>query len=256
MPAVSLWIVLVQFLARLVLGMVAALLLIPARQVSGDYFRLKGWILMGLGTVMTLTLASQRPLFAPISVPVWLLLSLAGGIAGGAYLSSVGWLYGSQKFGRLMLAVVGIAALALAGLLVRGPTELWYGPLEVVTSGLLIGGTLTTMLLGHWYLNSPQMDLVPIWRLVHWLAVTLVARAIVAGVGDFALEASATVPFAFWALRWTAGLVLPAILCLMVRGTLRVPNTQSATGILYAMLVLVFIGELVAQLSAASTVIR
>ena len=51
----------------------------------------------------------------------------------------------------------------------------------------------------------------------------------------------------FW-LRWLAGLIGLPILLLMSRMTLDIPNTQSATGILYVACLAVILGELTAQL--------
>ena len=49
-------------------------------------------------------------------------------------------------------------------------------------------------------------------------------------------------------LRWLAGLIGLPILLLMSRLTLEIPNTQSATGILYVACLAVILGELTAQL--------
>ena len=49
-------------------------------------------------------------------------------------------------------------------------------------------------------------------------------------------------------LRWLAGLIGLPILLLMSRWTLEIPNTQSATGILYVACLAVILGELTAQL--------
>ena len=252
----SLWIVLAQFLSRLAMGMVAALWLIPARQVAAEFYQRKAWILLGLCTVLSLAVISRRELFQVTDVPVGALMALSVSAAVAAYASSVGWLYRSSRAGRGLLAVVGVLTASVAILLGHARTVGWWAAPEAVTSGLLLGGTLTTMLLGHWYLNAPRMELDAIWRMVHWLALSVAARAVVAAIGEFVLGAAREVPLPFLALRWTAGIVLPAVLCTMVRGTLKVPNTQSATGILYAMLVLVVIGELVAQLSGLPSASR
>ena len=52
----------------------------------------------------------------------------------------------------------------------------------------------------------------------------------------------------FVGLRWLAGIIGTSIMLWMAWVTLRIPNTQSATGILYAATILVFIGELTAQI--------
>jgi hypothetical protein len=55
----------------------------------------------------------------------------------------------------------------------------------------------------------------------------------------------------FWifiALRWLSGLLGTLALAILTWQTLKIPNTQSATGILYAGVICAFIGELTAQL--------
>ena len=57
----------------------------------------------------------------------------------------------------------------------------------------------------------------------------------------------------FLALRWLAGLIGTLVMAGMTWQTLKVPNTQSATGILYAGMILAFIGELTAALLSAES---
>jgi hypothetical protein len=55
------------------------------------------------------------------------------------------------------------------------------------------------------------------------------------------------------ALRWLAGLVGLPILLVMSQKTLEIPNTQSATGILYVACLAAITGELAAQLLQTRT---
>lgn len=50
------------------------------------------------------------------------------------------------------------------------------------------------------------------------------------------------------ALRWLAGIVGVFVLSILTWRTLKIPNTQSATGILYVAVIFVFMGELVSRL--------
>jgi hypothetical protein len=49
-------------------------------------------------------------------------------------------------------------------------------------------------------------------------------------------------------VRWLVGLVAPGVLCWMAYQTARIRSTQSATGILYVVVIFCFLGELTAQL--------
>jgi hypothetical protein len=57
----------------------------------------------------------------------------------------------------------------------------------------------------------------------------------------------------FVALRWSFGLGGVLALLWMAWRTLEVPNTQSATGILYVAVIGVFVGELAAALLSAES---
>ena len=124
--------------------------------------------------------------------------------------------------------------------------------LDLASSGVLMGVTLSAMFLGHWYLNTPTMELLPLKRLVLFMTCAIVARTLVSGTG-LALQATSAQPLvaAFWifvTFRWLSGLLGTFTLALMTWYTLKVPNTQSATGILYAGVILAFLGELTSLL--------
>src|SRR5436853_7056152 len=96
------------------------------------------------------------------------------------------------------------------------------------------------MFLGHWYLNTPSMELAPLEKLILVLFAAIVLRATVCGVGTVLQFQSAGISNTQWiliALRWAAGIFGAAVLGAMARQTLRIPNTQSATGILYVAVV-------------------
>ena len=57
---------------------------------------------------------------------------------------------------------------------------------------------------------------------------------------------------ALLSLRWLAGLIGLPVLLVMSRKTLDIPNTQSATGILYVACLAAILGELTAQLLRAT----
>ena len=110
------------------------------------------------------------------------------------------------------------------------------------------------MFLGHWYLNTPTMELLPLRRLVVLMAIALLARAAVSATGILLQASGFDVMFwIFITLRWLSGLLATLLLTGMTWYALRVPNTQSATGILYAAVILTFIGELTSQLLSVDT---
>jgi hypothetical protein len=62
-----------------------------------------------------------------------------------------------------------------------------------------------------------------------------------------------TTTWLFLTLRWLSGIVGALALAVMTWQTLKIPNTQSATGILYVGVIVTFLGELLALLLAAQT---
>ena len=110
----------------------------------------------------------------------------------------------------------------------------------------------THMLLGHWYLNTPTMKLAPLKQLIIWMVIAVILRCGVSwsdlGSIPQLLSAGRSTLLAFLALRWLAGLLGILGLSGMTWQTLKIPNTQSATGILYVAVIFAFLGELTAQL--------
>jgi hypothetical protein len=187
-------------------------------------------------------------------------LGLAMAAAMGSYLAIVAWLYEKPRAGVVMLwcvAVLDLSACWFAeGSVANG--SLWarvLWALDAPSAGLLLGSTLAAMFLGHWYLNTPTMELAPLNRLLGLMSIALGVRIAAAAGGIIAVAWSDQLPpnMPLLALRWLAGLIGTATVTWMTRQTLKIPNTQSATGILYVGVILTFLGELVAALLSDSS---
>jgi len=128
---------------------------------------------------------------------------------------------------------------------------------SILSSGLLLGLIMAAMLLGHWYLNTPTMELVPLRRLIIAMSVAVALQAIVSALGLWGEVTYAnnitTQWWLFVLLRWLFGIVGVAILAWMAWQTLKIPNTQSATGILYVAVIGTFVGETMALLLSAES---
>ncbi len=248
-----LWQIFLQFIFRLSFGLATTMALTSPRQVSSGFYRIHLWVLLGLGTFGSLVAYSRQSFYANPTLLIG--LAITGTLL--SYVGSVIWLY--EKVLPGMVVLVAVAATCLLVLLVSHPssqllssTDWCWIVLDHITASLLLGSTFAAMLLGHWYLNSPTMKLDPLRWLLVILAGALAARAALCGVGlivhlrqghladNFSLAAIA--------LRWLAGLIGLAGMAWMTWQTLKIPNTQSATGILYVALVLVFLGELASAL--------
>jgi hypothetical protein len=252
--------ILVDFLFRLTFGIATAMALTPSRFVTSGFFRVHLWVLMGLQTLTALTLSSPSASSGAAAHFGTRMFWAAITAAVLSYVGSVVWMYEKRGLGKLFIA--GVAAACWLGgwwsLGSRSAADGWHAA-DFLTGGLLLGLVTTAMLLGHWYLNTPTMRLEPLKRLLVLLALAILLRMVVSGSGAAlaAQQAAAggSMPVSTWALfltlRWAAGLVSVLALTGLAWQTLKIPNTQSATGILYAAVILAFIGELTSQLLSA-----
>jgi hypothetical protein len=246
-------IVLLQFTYRLAFGLALGMAVTPPRWVTSGYYRNHSYVLLGLSV-----LAAAVSWIEGKPWPLW--PAIAGAVL--SYVSSVLWLYEKPRPGIVVLVLVAGVSLCGAWLIdaagrrdealaARSILD-WLDPLA---GGLVLGVTMAAMLLGHWYLNAPGMKLAPLKRLILFLAGSLLLRAIVGGMGLTLWIGLSGPPgqidWLFLSLRWLAGLVGVAAMAWMTWQTLKIPNTQSATGVLYVAVILTFIGELTAQLLSA-----
>ncbi|HVU89151.1 MAG TPA: hypothetical protein VHD36_17635 [Pirellulales bacterium] len=242
--------ILIQFVLRLAFGMAAAMTLVPPRQVTSGYYRNNLYVLLGLNALAALAIgSSQSALGSPWPAIIAAVLSYVGAVA---------WLYEHSRLGLALLTAIAATDLAAAWLAIPATesmnARLLVG-LDPATGGLVLGTTMAAMLLGHWYLNAPGMPLAPLVRLIGLLSIAVLLRALVCAAGLGLEIDTAGWPDVsealFLGMRWLGGLVGTAILAWMAWQTLKVPNTQSATGILYVAVITTFLGELASGLLSA-----
>jgi hypothetical protein len=253
---------LVEFLFRLTFGVAAAMGVTSSRQVTSGFFRVHLWVLMGVQTLAALAtytwpLNGKTPAAA---IGLWQ-FAAAVTAAIASYVGAVVWMYERRALGKTLIWLVSVLALSscMVPLLLGKPGMSILQVTDRVTSGALLGLVTTAMLLGHWYLNTPTMQLAPLQRLIVLLAAAVLLRMIVCGSGaamELAVAGRMQLPgltswLLFVSLRWLAGLFGVLGLAWLTWQTLKIPNTQSATGILYAAVILAFIGELASQLLSA-----
>jgi hypothetical protein len=256
------------FCLRLAAGMLACLLLLPARLVHPRFYRTHFLVALGLAALA--------------AVSAW---DGAGGAARGLLLAGVALAFGGSALwsvegapgGRaLIVATVLVLGGALglldvasggrppAGLGPHQPADAGRSPAEVaaadVTSAALLGSTFTAMLLGHSYLIAPGMSLTPLLRLIAAVGVAALARMAVDGyaLARWTAEHSFSTlgnDLLLWLpLRWALGFAGPLALGWMAWQAARIRSTQSATGILYVVVVFCSLGELTSLLLRAAGV--
>jgi hypothetical protein len=243
---------LTTFCLRLAAGLLAALLLLSPAQVNPRFYRTHFLTALGLTTVAAL--------FGRDTAGAWEWLALGTALVL-AFAGSVAWsLEGAP--GRRALIGLGTAALLAALVLdsrTRNPdASLAWLLANDLTSAALLGTATTAMLMGHSYLIAPAMSLTPLRCLLAALAVTTLLRLAVAGaaLGSFPGEYSLSTlnDVTIWLpVRWGLGFVGPLVLAGLAWQTAKIRSTQSATGILYVVVILCFLGELTSQLLAGVT---
>jgi len=271
---------LVQFLLRLTFGLALGMAITSPKRVTSGYFRNHLYVTLGLASLTALLSFSVAP------GTFW----YAVVAAVCSYLGSIYWLFEKPGPGKLMLLIVALSAfwgatlqlenqfaikaekiqdvsnashadgnaevkpILIAGLYVGIGVMLGC---SVLSSGLLLGMTMAAMLLGHWYLNTPTMELVPLRRLILAMGVAVGLQVFLSALGlwgEIAFTEQVSLQWIlFVLLRWTFGLIGVAAMTWMAWQTLKIPNTQSATGILYVAVIGTFVGETMALLLSSES---
>jgi hypothetical protein len=152
---------------------------------------------------------------------------------------------------------------AIAGGAVSSGGGLPFAALSIasfLTSAAFLGGACTAMVLGHWYLVLPSMDVSYLQSIVKLHIVSMVLRAVVVaavvlvaiatwepGLGPSFRHYILSVGGIFFWQRVLFGLAGPAVLSYLTWETAKIRSTQSATGILYVDFFTVVVGEVLAK---------
>ncbi len=254
------------FLLAVSLGSLSTLYWIPEDDLGRGYFQMNALVVLGLlGLAVAVVLLHPFQPFGPLRIPgiAALTAALAGAFLYYAAIWRERW---SLCRWPLTLSLLGcLAALLLAGPHVVAPlTPLPHRSLLLVgsllASSLLLGWSLITMLLGHWYLVAPKLTFrhltVFSWVLLGAVLLrilSVVASLVVAAGVDDLIEPHPLRVLAsfggqgifFWfRMLWGLAIVLP--LTAMALHCARQRSNQSATGILYVVVVGAIIGEITA----------
>ncbi len=230
------------------------MMLTSSKVVTSGFFRVHLWVIMGLNVFGVLVIWTVGEEHIPTQHISLLTLVIVNAIA--SYVGASIWIYEKDRAGTIALLVVTILTLTSAYLTTRFPEDRTTIHtisvlLEIISSGALLGAVMMSMLLGHWYLNTPGMKLDPLHKLLAFCLWALAIRTVISATGSYFFVTAHVVSSSWWifvSLRWITGIAATLIMVILAKFTLRVPNTQSATGILYAATVVVLVGELTAQL--------
>jgi hypothetical protein len=255
-----------RFFLELALGLFASLLVVDRRSIGDGFTRLlAAFVLASVIPGLLLSHAATASSPGSACALAFAILCIALLFAAGRLRPAV------ETFAIAATTACGVAALLLA---VRSqvPHEttpaLLLAAASSVGSTLVLGWVVGAMVLGHWYLVTPDLPVAHLGRLTGAaLAATYVKLALLAvtawyfrdrlsdsarnfatifGIGHAGGPFQSQLDFLWLLARLMIGLVGPAALCHMTLATVRLKATQPATGILYAATVMVLMGELFA----------
>jgi hypothetical protein len=254
------------FCLRLACGLAGALLLLPSREVNPRFYRTH------FLTIATLTATAAVSLRGVANAWMWAAISL---VLIFSFLGSLAWMLEGAPGGNVLVI---LTTLVLAGILIvlsvpNVPADIvpqrdserkemiaWPWLLAAhASSAAFLGSALTAMLLGHFYLIAPAMSLTPLLRLLSVLQAAIGIRAFLAGGGlwlwsrHHSWDNLGAENLIWLGLRWGPGLLGCLVLAWMARESAKIRSTQSATGILYIVVIFSFLGELTAQLLLRNT---
>src|SRR5437867_3768692 len=256
----SLSTVLFLFLAHLGIGIVGTLVFV-SREAGVKFFRFN----YGLAAILIAIALAFRPsdsgAMANTIALAALVLSEAAIIA---YWATVGRMLASIRPGLVAVAVgAGLVALVAQAVGVAGDRGLPSEALAIasfLSSAALLGGACTAMILGHWYLIIPSMQVSHLQSIVKLHIASMIVRVVVVAAAVFLAIATwepglgpsfrryiTTAAGIFFWQRVLFGLGGPALLSYLTWETAKIRSTQSATGILYVDFFTVVVGEVLAK---------
>ena len=175
----------------------------------------------------------------------------------GRMLARIRWMLVTIAVGGGLFATIAQAFAASAG---RGLPMRLITAASFLSSAALLGGACTAMVLGHWYLILPSMQVRHLQSIVKLHIGSMIVRVIVVataayvgaatwqpGLGpSFGHYITSAGGVFFWQ-RVLFGLAGPAVLSYLTWETAKIRSTQSATGILYVDFFTVVVGEVLAK---------
>ena len=255
--------VLFLFLTHLGLG-IAFTLVVVSREAGVKFFRFNA----GLAAILIAVALAFRPAGPqdpPSQFALAALLVAEGAVVN--YWATVGRTLAAIRPVLVAAAVVGGASAIVAQALAFAAGRAL--PMQVLTvasflsSAALLGGACTAMILGHWYLILPSMQVSHLQSIVKVHIASMIVRIAVVGAAVFLAIATSSpgqpglgpsfrhyitsVAGIFFWQRVLFGLVGPALLSYLTWETAKIRSTQSATGILYVDFFTVVVGEVLAK---------
>jgi hypothetical protein len=244
---------------QLGVGGLLALAIPPFHDLERGFYKSSAGVfffaaLVGGGGTIYLWLTRGSSAIGGFEAALWAAFLLVFGL----YLST---LWGDAMLARARLyaaaLALGFVALAVsASSLVASPSFALHAlsVIDAATSAAALGGVTTGMLIGHWYLIDPGMDIDPFrqcFRFFLWaLGIQLVALVAVLGAETLLAPEGASVlalHLDLVAMRLFLGPVAAMGIGIMIYRVLAIPQTMAATGLFYIATLAVLVGEMLGR---------
>jgi protein NrfD len=251
--------ILFLFLAHLGVGIVFTLVFV-SREAGVKFFRFNA----GLAAILLAVAFALRPpetwstglgrlaVLALVVVEAAIFVYWA---TVGRALASVRPVIVGTAVGAGLIALVAQGVNQASGLSAQAMTVASF-----LSSAALLGGACTAMILGHWYLVIPSLQVSHLQSIVKVHIASMVIRVVVVTAAVFMAIVSwqpgmgpsfrgyiLSVSGIFFWQRVLFGLVGPGLLSYLTWETAKIRSTQSATGILYVDFFTVVVGEVLAK---------
>ena len=252
--------VLFLFLSHLAIG-IAFTLVFVSREAGVKFFRFNA----GMAALLVVAAFAFRPpeASAGLAGQISLVALVVFEAAVVFYWLTVGRVLASIRPAIVGTSIVAGAVALFAQALVSsddGPPVQMMTVLSFFSSAFLLGGACTAMILGHWYLVIPSLQVSHLQSIVKVHMASMVVRVVIVGAAIFLAIVSwepglgpnfrgyifSIAGIFFWQ-RILFGLFGPAVLSYLTWETAKIRSTQSATGILYVDFFTVVVGEVLAK---------
>jgi protein NrfD len=252
-------VILFLFLVHLAVGIVFSLVFV-SREAGVKFFRFNA----GLAVILLAVALAFRPPEASLepSGRIAMIALMVVEAAMLVYWGTIGRALASIRPGIVAVAnIAGIVALvAQAVAIAQGASWQALTVASFLSSAALLGGACTAMILGHWYLVIPSLQVSHLQSIVKVHIASMVVRVVVVAAAVFVAIASwqpgsgpsfrgyiLSVSGIFFWQRVLFGLLGPGLLSYLTWETAKIRSTQSATGILYVDFFTVVVGEVLAK---------
>lgn len=224
--------------------------IVSQSQMSRRYFMIHGLIVTVPAVLSAFFLKPLSPAFF-FFIFCSITFALLAGVSRGI------------SFGMLLLGAFAAGLVISLDLLQpafeshSGLTARFFFVSNSVLSVLVLGFSISAMLLGHWYLVQPTLSISQLMRLTYCLIGTVITRFLLGSYVCYVLLAGKSEievyafclrsPGLFVLMRYLWGILGPMVLGCLIWETVRIRSTRSATGILYVTVLCVLTGEILSQ---------